>query len=172
MAREAWRQGPVDIGGGLRVSAYPSGKDSHGWWGTVVLLLVSASLYGMAVFSYLYLWTVAPATWPAPSALPGWGYPLVSAGLAAASSGAIVLATRSLDRPLRLTRLSQRGINYAETGERPTFQCLIPSLTCKFQRLPIVLDRLLRLPKVAMCDAQTKQRQAFITPVAELARDP
>ena len=124
---------PVDIGGGIRVSAYPSGKDSHGWWGVVVLLMVSASLYGAAVFSYLYLWTVAPRTWPAPSGLPGLAYPLVSTALAVLSSGAVMAATRSLHRPVRLSFLlgaavalllgaigveaaAQRGLSPAQSG--------------------------------------------------------
>jgi cytochrome c oxidase subunit I+III len=109
MARWAWDLDPaplahpVDIGGGLELSAYPAGKDSQGWWGVVVLLMVAASLYGAAVFSYLYLWTVAPQTWPPASALPGPGYAPLSAGLAAMSSGALALSGRSLGHPVRFS---------------------------------------------------------------------
>jgi cytochrome c oxidase subunit I+III len=104
MVRWAWDLDPaplahsVDIGGGIRVSAYPSGRDSHGWWGVVVLLLVSASLYGAAVFSYLYLWTVAPQSWPPTAALPSLAWAAVATALALASSGAVALAGRWLDR--------------------------------------------------------------------------
>jgi heme/copper-type cytochrome/quinol oxidase subunit 3 len=61
-----------------------------------VLLLVSASLYGAAIFSYLYLWTVAPQTWPAPEALPSLAWPALSGALALASSGAVAFAGRRL----------------------------------------------------------------------------
>jgi cytochrome c oxidase subunit I+III len=104
MARWAWELDPaplahpVDIGGGLSVSAYPSGSGAHGWWGVVVLLIVSASLYGAAIFSYLYLWTVAPQAWPRPETLPSIGWPAVSGSLALASSGALAFAGRRLDR--------------------------------------------------------------------------
>jgi cytochrome c oxidase subunit I+III len=56
----------VDIGRGAAVPTYMSGPTSHAWWATVILLLVAASLYFAFVFSYLYLWTVAPQFW-APS---------------------------------------------------------------------------------------------------------
>ncbi|HEX6155863.1 MAG TPA: cytochrome c oxidase subunit I, partial [Burkholderiales bacterium] len=49
---------PVDIGGGIRLPTYVSGPQSHAWWAVVVLMLVSGSIYGCAVMSYLYLWTV------------------------------------------------------------------------------------------------------------------
>jgi cytochrome c oxidase subunit I+III len=55
---------PVDIGGGLRLPVYASGPMSPAWWAMVVLMLVSASLYACALFSYLYLWTVSPEVWP------------------------------------------------------------------------------------------------------------
>ena len=47
-----------------------SGPASSSWWAMVVLMLVAASLFGCAIFSYLYLWVVAPGTWPAADALP------------------------------------------------------------------------------------------------------
>ncbi len=87
---------PVDIGGGIRLPAYMSGPRSQSWWGVVVLLLVSAALYGCGVFSYLYLWTVAPWTWPASAELPGLAYPFVEALLLGASSVAVGLANRRL----------------------------------------------------------------------------
>ena len=37
--------------------------DSHAWWAVVILMLVAGSLYFAFVFSYLYLWTVAPQAW-------------------------------------------------------------------------------------------------------------
>ncbi len=56
--------GMVDIGRGAVVPAYMTGPASHAWWATVILLLVAGSLYFAFVFSYLYMWTVAPQFWP------------------------------------------------------------------------------------------------------------
>jgi cytochrome c oxidase subunit I+III len=69
----------VDIGDGIRLPTYLSGSRSHSWMATVVLLCAAASLYLAYVFSYLYLWTVAPNAWAVASdriAAPAW--PLVS----------------------------------------------------------------------------------------------
>jgi cytochrome c oxidase subunit I+III len=89
---------PVDIGGGLAVPAYLSGPASSSWWAMVVLMLVAASLFGCAVFSYLYLWIVAPDSWPAAEAMPPARYPLVAALLIAASSAAFAIANHRLAR--------------------------------------------------------------------------
>ena len=44
---------------------YVTGPMSHAWWAVVILMLVAGSLYLSFVFSYLYVWTVAPQVWPA-----------------------------------------------------------------------------------------------------------
>jgi cytochrome c oxidase subunit I+III len=62
--------GVVDIGRGAAVPAYMTGPTSHAWWATVILLLVAASLYFAFVFSYLYVWTVAPQFWSPRGAQP------------------------------------------------------------------------------------------------------
>jgi cytochrome c oxidase subunit I+III len=60
-----------DIGDGIRLPDYMSGTASHAWWATVVVLLVDGSIFASLIFSFFYLWTVAPAGWPpAPLALP------------------------------------------------------------------------------------------------------
>ena len=84
----------VDIGGGIRLPTYVSGPRSQAWWAVVVLMLVSASIYGCVVFSYLYLWTVSPELWP--EAPGGLGWPLAAAALAAASSLAVGFGNRAL----------------------------------------------------------------------------
>jgi cytochrome c oxidase subunit I+III len=86
----------AEIGHGIKVPTYVSGPLSHSWWAMVVLLLVAGSLYLAYVFSYLYLWTVSPQVWPKPGQLPSWTWPLMSAVLIAASSGAIAAADRAL----------------------------------------------------------------------------
>ena len=93
--------GPVDIGGGIKLSSYASGPLSHSWWAMVVLLLVAASLYLAYVFSYLYLWTVAPQVWPKPETLPSVAWPVLSGLLLALSSAFILLAGRALPRGRR-----------------------------------------------------------------------
>jgi cytochrome c oxidase subunit I+III len=87
---------PVDIGGGIRLPAYASGPQSHAWWAVVVLMLVSASIYGCGLMSYLYLWTVSPQVWP--QEVLAWSGAALSAALFAAASAALGLANRSLKR--------------------------------------------------------------------------
>jgi heme/copper-type cytochrome/quinol oxidase subunit 3 len=89
---------PVDIGGGIRLPVYVSGPTSQSWWAMVVLILVSASIYGCAVFSYLFLWTVSPEVWHEAPALPHVGYPLTAAILLVSGSACIGLANRALRR--------------------------------------------------------------------------
>jgi heme/copper-type cytochrome/quinol oxidase subunit 3 len=65
-------------------------------------------LFAAYLFSYLYLWTVAPELWPGGfhQPLPGAGWGLAAAAALAASSGAIALAGRWLgsSRPGRHLR--------------------------------------------------------------------
>jgi cytochrome c oxidase subunit I+III len=96
---------PVDIGGGIVLPTYQSGPRSQAWWAVVLLLLVAGSLYGCAVFSYLYLWTVAPAGWPTAASLPSIILPSTQIALLLASSGLLVLGDRWL-RSQRLRALS------------------------------------------------------------------
>jgi cytochrome c oxidase subunit I+III len=99
--------GPIDIGGGVRLPVYATGSMSHSWWAMVILLLVATALYLSYLFSYLYLWTVAPEAWPDQSgkALPPLSLALFSAGLLVASSTLIWLAGRGL-------RIDRRSRNY------------------------------------------------------------
>ncbi len=90
--------GDLDIGGGIRLPTYMSGSQSHSWWAMVVLLLVAGALYLSFLFAYLYLWTVAPQSWPAADALTPRSWPLASAALLVLSGGALFLAQRSLQR--------------------------------------------------------------------------
>ncbi len=87
---------PVEIGGGLRLPTYASGSSSHAWWAMVVLMLVSGALYGCLVFSYLYLWTVAPGGWRTDA--PPLAFGLAAAALLAASSAAVGWANRRVAR--------------------------------------------------------------------------
>ncbi|MFO7277146.1 MAG: cytochrome c oxidase subunit I [Pseudomonadota bacterium] len=72
------RHPPVDIGGGIRLPVSMTGPASHGWWATVVLLLVDGTIYACLLFTYFFIWTVNPASpWP-PS---GAGLPQPLSGL-------------------------------------------------------------------------------------------
>jgi cytochrome c oxidase subunit I+III len=101
LVRWAWEldpapRAPVEIGGGITLPTYMSGARSHSWWAVVVLMLVSGALYGCAVFSYLYLWMVAPKGWPGAAEMPAWLYPLAGCVLLLASSTAVAMANRAL----------------------------------------------------------------------------
>jgi cytochrome c oxidase subunit I+III len=98
---------PVDIGGGIRLPTYASGPTSQAWWAMVVLMLVSASVYGCSAFSYLYLWTVSPELWP--NEVPGWGAGALSAALFAAAAGAFGLANKALQKAKRTGCLVSLG---------------------------------------------------------------
>jgi cytochrome c oxidase subunit I+III len=89
---------PVDIGGGIRLPTYVSGPVSHSWWAMVVLLLVAGSLYLAYVFSYLYVWTVAPQGWSdgGGGAMPATSWPIASGVLLLTSSGCILAVGRTL----------------------------------------------------------------------------
>jgi cytochrome c oxidase subunit I+III len=89
---------PADVGGGLRLPVYATGSRSHAWWASVVLILVCATLYASLVFSYLYLWTVAPRQWPDAAAMPAWAFPLASLALAVGAAVALRAADRGLSR--------------------------------------------------------------------------
>jgi cytochrome c oxidase subunit I+III len=95
----------VDIGGGVRLPLYATGPLSQAWWAMVVLMLVSASLYGCVLFSYLYLWTVSPGMWPDPELSPPLGFGLAAAVLLAASSATLAYANRRVQRSGNCTGL-------------------------------------------------------------------
>jgi cytochrome c oxidase subunit I+III len=91
--------GDVDIGGGMRLPAYASGPLSHAWWAVVILLLVAGSLYLSFVFSYLYLWTVAPQAWPpGDKSSPTAAVAYAGAGLLALSAACIHAAGKAVAR--------------------------------------------------------------------------
>jgi cytochrome c oxidase subunit I+III len=88
---------PADIGGGIRLPVYMSGPSSHAWWAMIVLILVSASIFGAMLFSYLFLWTVSPEVWPDGDALPSIAWPAGSAVMLLASSACVAWTNRSLN---------------------------------------------------------------------------
>ena len=130
---------PVDIGGGVTLPVYVTGSGSHSWWAMLILLLVAASLFLALIFSYLYIWTVAPQAWPIASGkpYPDLLWPFSSAVLFAASSILFVFAGYFLTNrkrhgrwPLRFLLLVAPGMlgaalflefqGHWESGLRPT----------------------------------------------------
>ncbi|WP_363352257.1 cytochrome c oxidase subunit I [Methylocystis echinoides] len=91
----------ADIGGGVTLSTYVSGPQSHSWWAMIVLIFVAASLYLTYVFSYLYLWTVNPSVWPAPGGPqpPTLDWPAAAGALLVIGSALFVAADRLLPPP-------------------------------------------------------------------------
>jgi cytochrome c oxidase subunit I+III len=59
-------QAEVDIGAGIMVPTYVTGPSSHGWWAMVILLVVMAMIFIMALFSLAFLWSNQPAFWAPP----------------------------------------------------------------------------------------------------------
>jgi cytochrome c oxidase subunit I+III len=97
------REREADIGGGVTLPTYMSGPSSHSWWAMIVLLCVAGSLYLTYVFSYLYVWTVSPAVWPASGSplLPAPDWPTASAALFILAALAFYVADRLLPPPGR-----------------------------------------------------------------------
>src|SRR3546814_14570067 len=59
----------VDIGAGIMVPTYVTGPSSHGWWAMIILLVVLAMIFIMALFSLAFLWTNQPDFWSRPPPL-------------------------------------------------------------------------------------------------------
>jgi cytochrome c oxidase subunit I+III len=53
----------VDIGGGIRLPTYATGSGTHGWWATVMLLVVAFMVFVMAVFSFVFVYGIHPEYW-------------------------------------------------------------------------------------------------------------
>jgi cytochrome c oxidase subunit I+III len=88
---------PVDIGGGVTLPVNICGPASHSWWGAVVLILVDATIFASALFTYFYLWTVRPEQWPPTGApLPDAAWPILSALSYGASATIILLGRRGI----------------------------------------------------------------------------
>src|SRR5690606_9568731 len=84
----------VDIGGGIRLSTYATGPGTHGWWATVILLIVIFMIFLMTIFSFLFLYGIHPEYWSAPAdANSLWVIlPVYAAGAALALLGRHLLA--------------------------------------------------------------------------------
>ena len=61
------REATVDVGAGLMLPTYVTGRSTHGWWAVVCLLVVALMILLMAVFAYLFLHGIHPDYWTVPT---------------------------------------------------------------------------------------------------------
>ena len=94
-------KGDVEIAEGLSVPTYATGPQSISWWAMMLLMLVGLALYLSFIFSYFYLWTVAPQVWPdlTLTSFPAIEWPALSALLLIASGIAIRYGRGVLPEP-------------------------------------------------------------------------
>jgi cytochrome c oxidase subunit I+III len=88
----------VDAGAGLRLPVGATGRASHSWWATVIMLVVDASIFASFAFAYIHLsmrLTVCP---PPGAVLPPLAQALASCGLLALGSLLVWLAGRAIGK--------------------------------------------------------------------------
>jgi cytochrome c oxidase subunit I+III len=91
-----------DIGDGIRLPDSVTGPRSHAWWAVGILILVNGTVFSSLVFSYFSLAIDAPLGWPPPGAgVPGEGESGLALALWIASSAAVVVAGRALNKARR-----------------------------------------------------------------------
>ncbi len=59
----------ADVGAGIRLPTYVTGPSTHGWWATIILLIVVFMIFLMTVFSWFFLYGIHPRLWSAPDNL-------------------------------------------------------------------------------------------------------
>ena len=89
----------ADVGHGVHLPVVATGRNSHSWWATVVLVAVDMTIFSSLVFSHLHLAMAAEVCPPPGAAQPALQWPLLSALLWLAGSGGIACAGRLLDDP-------------------------------------------------------------------------
>jgi cytochrome c oxidase subunit I+III len=70
-------EGEADVGGGIRLPTYATGAGTHGWWATVMLLVVVGMMFLMTVFSFLFVLGIHPDYWTDYGGR-GWVLPIVA----------------------------------------------------------------------------------------------
>ncbi|WPG39557.1 cytochrome c oxidase subunit I [Variovorax sp. EBFNA2] len=89
----------ADVGHGRYLPVVATGRNSHSWWATVVLVAVDMTIFISLLFAHLHLAMAAEVCPPPGAALPALQWPLLSALLWLAGSGGIAWAGRLLDDP-------------------------------------------------------------------------
>jgi cytochrome c oxidase subunit I+III len=98
-----------DVGLGLTLRLYSSGRDSVGWWAMFITMLGDLTAFAGLVFGYFFFWTVHEQFPPELGAGPGQFWPLVATGLLAAAWALTCLAHR-------WNRADRAGLFYGGLG--------------------------------------------------------
>jgi cytochrome c oxidase subunit I+III len=88
----------TEAGTSLRLPVGAVGSASHSWWATVIMLVVDASIFASFAFAYVHLSMRLIVCPPPGSSLPPVAQAWLSAGLLAAGSISIWLATRAVGK--------------------------------------------------------------------------
>ena len=73
-----------------------TGRRSHSWWGTIVLVAVDLTIFGCFVYSHMHVAMLGDVCPPLGATLPAGQWPAAAAALWVAGSVAMVGATRAL----------------------------------------------------------------------------
>ena len=90
-------QARQDVGLGLELPLYASGRASVGWWAMFITMLGDMTAFASLVFGYFFFWTIHDDFPPGAPAGPGEFWPVLALGLLAAS-WALTWASRELNR--------------------------------------------------------------------------
>jgi cytochrome c oxidase subunit I+III len=85
----------VDVGQGIRLPTYATGPGTHGWWATVILLIVVFMVFLMTVFSFAFVYGIHPEYW---RDLGSTGWLAAIVPLYAAGAGLVLLGRWLLAR--------------------------------------------------------------------------
>jgi cytochrome c oxidase subunit I+III len=83
-----------DVGLGLRLPLYVSGRDSVGWWAMCITLLAIFTAFLSLVFGYFFFWTRREDFPPDPATGPGLLWPIVGLALLGSAWALTALAYR------------------------------------------------------------------------------
>jgi cytochrome c oxidase subunit I+III len=86
-----------DVGLGLRLPLYTSGRQSIGWWAMAITMLADMTAFFSMVFGYFFFWTAREDFPPDPVPGPGLLWPALGVSLALAA-WALALVARRLNR--------------------------------------------------------------------------
>ncbi|MCW8193874.1 cytochrome c oxidase subunit I [Proteobacteria bacterium 005FR1] len=82
------------VGLGMTLPLYGSGSQSVGWWAMFITMVADVTAFLGLVFGYFFYWTVNEDFPPASASGPGFGWPLLAAGILLGSWIMTVLARR------------------------------------------------------------------------------
>ena len=68
-----------DVGLGLTLPIYASGRESVGWWAMFITMIGVFTAFVSLVFGYFFYWSLRDDFPPDPAPGPGWFWPLVAA---------------------------------------------------------------------------------------------